>query len=139
VTSEAVSSKPIRVLIVDDHRQFAEALMTMLDADDRIEVIGHAQNGAEAIRLVSSLLPDVVLMDIMMPEMDGIEATRIIRQRVESPCVLILTGSDVPGDYERALNAGAAGYVTKDGSAADLLGAILGIASITSALKGSGT
>ncbi len=117
--------KSIRVLIADDHRLFAQALEAILATDDRIEVAGHAGDGAEAVKLARSLEPDVILMDIEMPGMDGFEATRQIRKRKGDACVLMLTGSNSRTDVDRAREAGAAGYVTKDRIAAELIDAII--------------
>jgi len=118
----------IRVLIADDHRLFAEALEVILAGDDRISVVGHASDGGEAVRLSESLDPDVVLMDISMPVMDGIEAAQAIRRRDEDACILMLTGSNSRSDVDRARQAGAAGYVTKDRIASELIDAIVEIA-----------
>src|SRR6266516_2651705 len=85
---------PIRVLIADDHRLFAEALEAILAAEERIKVVGRARDGKEAVELARSLEPDVVLMDIAMPVMDGVEATKRIRKRRATACVLMLTGSE---------------------------------------------
>jgi DNA-binding NarL/FixJ family response regulator len=117
--------KSIRVLIADDHRLFAQALEAILATDERIEIAGHAGDGAEAVRLAQSLDPDVILMDIAMPGMDGFEATRQIRRRKPDACVLMLTGSNARTDVDRARKAGAAGYVTKDRIAAELIDAII--------------
>jgi DNA-binding NarL/FixJ family response regulator len=114
----------IRVLIADDHRLFAEALAAILAADDRIEVVGHAGDGKEAVQLTEKLAPDVVLMDISMPVLDGIEATAKIRAERPDTRVLVLTGSNARTDVDRARQAGAAGYVTKDRIAAELIDAI---------------
>jgi DNA-binding NarL/FixJ family response regulator len=113
------------VLIADDHRLFAQALEAILGTDDRIEVVGHARDGAEAVELAVSLAPDVILMDIAMPGMDGFEATRRIRDRRPDACILMLTGSNSRADVDRARKAGAAGYVTKDRIAAELIDAIV--------------
>jgi two-component system nitrate/nitrite response regulator NarL len=115
----------IRVLIADDHRLFAEALEAILATDDRIGVAGYARNGAEAVELFDQLDPDVVLMDISMPVMDGVDATRAIRERRPEACVLMLTGSNSRHDVARSRSAGAAGYVTKDRIAAELIDAIV--------------
>jgi para-nitrobenzyl esterase len=116
---------PTRVLIADDHTLFAEALEAILGVDDRIDVVGRARNGEEAVALVESLDPDVVLMDISMPVMDGIEATQRIADTGARACVLVLTGSDAPRDIDAARRAGASGYVTEDRIAAELVEAIL--------------
>ncbi len=115
----------IRVLIADDHRLFAQALEAILATDDRLEVAGHAGDGAEAVQLTLELDPDVVLMDIAMPVMDGFQATKQIRKQRPKACVLMLTGSNSRIDVDRAREAGAAGYVTKDRIAAELIDAIL--------------
>ena len=117
--------QPIRVLIVDDHRLFAEALEAILAAESRIEVVGRARNGAEALEMVLDLNPDLVLMDISMPVMDGVEATRRIREARPEACVLMLTGSSAAADVDRSRDAGAAGYVTKDRIASQLVEAIV--------------
>jgi DNA-binding NarL/FixJ family response regulator len=118
----------IRVLIADDHRLFAQALEAILATDERIDVVGHARDGREAVSLASSLGPDVILMDIAMPVMDGFEATRQIRNSIPNSCILMLTGSNARSDVDRARAAGAAGYVTKDRIAAELVDAILEVA-----------
>ena len=121
--------QPIRVLIVDDHRLFAEALEAILSSESRIEVVGRARNGAEALEMALDLDPDVVLMDISMPVMDGVEATRRIREARPEACVLMLTGSNAAADVDRSRDAGAAGYVTKDRIASELGDAIVETAS----------
>jgi two-component system, NarL family, nitrate/nitrite response regulator NarL len=123
----AVSSK-IHVLIADDHPLFAETVQALLTTDPRIDVVGSARDGKEAVRLWRKLHPDVILMDISMPVMDGFEATRRIRKERDDACVLMLTGSNSRTDVDRARKAGAAGYVTKDRIAAELIEAIVGIA-----------
>ena len=120
--------RKIRVLIADDHRLFAEALEVILAADKRIEIVGKAANGEEAVGLAVALKPDVILMDIAMPGMDGFQATRVIKQAWPGACILMLTGSDSRSDVDRARTAGAAGYVTKDRIAAELVEAILEVA-----------
>jgi two-component system nitrate/nitrite response regulator NarL len=122
---ETVAS--IRVLIADDHRLFAEALEAILAGDDRIKVVGHAGDGREAVRLSQDLKPDVVLMDISMPVLDGIEAVRQIRATDDDSSILMLTGSNSRADVDRARKAGASGYVTKDRIAAELIDAIIEI------------
>jgi DNA-binding NarL/FixJ family response regulator len=121
--------RKISVLIADDHRLFAETLEALLATDERIEVVGHAHDGREAVDRAVKLEPDVVLMDIDMPVMDGFEATRRIREQQGTACILMLTGSNSREDVDRARQAGAAGYVTKDRIAAELVEAILEVAS----------
>jgi two-component system, NarL family, response regulator LiaR len=125
----AVTTMPdkIRVLIADDHRMFAEALEAILGTDDRLEVAGQAGDGAEAVRLALKARPDVILMDIAMPVMDGLQATKQIRKHWPTACVLMLTGSNSRTDVDRAREAGAAGYVTKERIAAELIDAIVEI------------
>jgi DNA-binding NarL/FixJ family response regulator len=115
----------VRVLIADDQRLFAEALEAILTTDGRIAVIGRAANGEEAVALACDDRPDVVLMDIAMPVLDGIAATEVIAAEAPETRVVVLTGSDAPEDITRARAAGAAGYVTKDQIAGDLVRAIL--------------
>ncbi|MGZ4390052.1 MAG: response regulator [Gaiellaceae bacterium] len=116
---------PATVLIADDHTLFAEALEAILSGDGRVKVVGRAANGEEAVRLDAKLRPDVILMDISMPVMDGIEATTKISAKRPDARILILTGSDAPADIDAARRAGASGYVTKDRIAAELVQAIL--------------
>jgi DNA-binding NarL/FixJ family response regulator len=120
--------KTIRVLIADDHRLFAQALEAILAEDERIEIAGHARDGREAVELARTLEPDVILMDIAMPGMDGFQATRLITEEKPGACILMLTGSNSRTDVDRARKAGAAGYVTKDRIAAELIDAILEVA-----------
>jgi DNA-binding NarL/FixJ family response regulator len=114
----------IRVLIADDHRLFVEALNAILASEPEIEVVGSARNGEEAVDQALALEPDVILMDIAMPGVDGVEATKLIREKQRSACILMLTGSNSRTDVARARNAGAAAYVTKDRIAAQLVDAI---------------
>ena len=118
-------SRPIKVMIADDHGLFAEALEAILSVDGRVDVVGRATDGAKAVELAERVEPDVVLMDISMPIVDGFEATRQIRKRVPAAKVLILTGSNSRDDVDRSREAGASGYVTKDRIAAELVEAIL--------------
>ena len=122
------ASGKIRVLLADDHRLFAEALEAILGADERIKVVGTARDGREAVELERKLAPDVVLMDISMPGMDGVDAARTIRKRRPDACILILTGSNSRADVDRSRAAGAAGYLTKDRIAAELIDAIVEVA-----------
>jgi len=114
----------VRVLIADDEPLFAEALELLLEADARIEVVGRAADGAQAVELSRQLGPDLVLMDLSMPGVDGFSATEQIAQRSDVR-VLVLTGSDDPADVAKARRAGAVGYITKDQIAERLVAAIL--------------
>jgi DNA-binding NarL/FixJ family response regulator len=120
---------PIRVLIADDHHLFAQALEALLADEERIEVVGYARDGRQAVELARTIEPDVILMDISMPGMDGIEATRLIGEEPTRVRVLVLTGSNSRIDVDRARDAGAAGYVTKDRIASELVDAIVDVAS----------
>src|SRR5881394_1034857 len=123
--SRAKKTKPLRVLIADDHRLFAEALEAILAADERIEVVGQASDGSQAVELARRLDPDLVLMDVSMPVLDGFEATREIRAADEGVRVLMLTGSNSRADVDRSRDAGASGYITKDRIASELVAAIV--------------
>jgi DNA-binding NarL/FixJ family response regulator len=118
-------AEPIRILIADDHSLFAEALRAILAADARFEIVALARDGRQAVELAESLQPNVVLMDISMPVLDGFAATKELRKRVPDASVLMLTGSNARGDVDKARTAGAAGYVTKDRIAGALIEAIL--------------
>ena len=107
-------SSPVTVLIADDSGLFAAALEAVLSGEDGIEVVGNASDGAEALELSRTLRPDVVLMDISMPAVDGFEATERITAELEGVSVLMLTGSADEADVRRAGEAGASAYVTKD-------------------------
>ena len=123
MTGEPIT--PVRVLIADDHRLFAEALEAVLSSEARIEVVGRAADGGEAVELARRLEPDLVVLDISMPVMDGFEAAAALEDLQPPPAVLMLTGSNSPEDIDRARRAGAKGYITKDTIAASLVDAIL--------------
>jgi DNA-binding NarL/FixJ family response regulator len=115
-----------RVLIADDHRLMREGTAALLAADPRLEVAGLASDGREAVELAVRLVPDVVLLDLGMPGVDGVEACAAIRARVPSARVLILTVSEDELDLRAALRVGAAGYLLKDMPPAELVEAVLG-------------
>jgi NarL family two-component system response regulator LiaR len=117
-------STPIRVLLADDHAVVRSGLGAFLLAADDLELIGEAANGAEAVRRCAELRPDVVLMDLQMPEVDGVEATRAIRQRWPETQVLILTSFREEERVQAALVAGAIGYLLKNVTADELAEAI---------------
>ena len=114
----------VRVLIVDDQRLMRDGLRVLLEVQEGIAIVGEGGNGMEALAQAAATRPDVVLMDVRMPQMDGVEATRALRQRGDRPRILILTTFDDDHYVFEALKAGAAGYVLKDLPAADLAAAI---------------
>jgi DNA-binding NarL/FixJ family response regulator len=116
--------KPIRVLIVDDHAIVREGLQTLLAEESTVAVVGQASNGREAVAQARALQPDVVLMDLVMPELDGIEATRAIVQELPGCRVLALTSFAEDQRVQDAVQAGATGYLLKDILKPDLLQAI---------------
>jgi two-component system response regulator NreC len=114
----------IRVLVVDDHTLVRQGIVGLLGSQPDIEVVGQANSGAEAVTLVGELQPDVVLMDITMPGIGGLEATRAVRERSPKAQVVILTIHDREDYLVQALRAGAAGYVLKGADVGDLLSAV---------------
>jgi two-component system, NarL family, response regulator LiaR len=116
---------PLTVLIADDHELFAESIHAFLSTDERVRVVGRARDGREAARLAAEASPDVVLMDISMPVMNGFAAAREIRRAAPDVSILFLTGSNSPADVAAAREAGGSGFVTKDRIADELLDAIL--------------
>jgi len=116
--------KPIRVLIVDDHAVVRGGLSKFLQVHKDLELVGEAENGAEAVRFTRQLQPDVVLMDLKMPEMDGVAATREIRSKHPKVHVIVLTSFAEDDMVQGALQAGATGYLLKNVSGAELANAI---------------
>jgi DNA-binding NarL/FixJ family response regulator len=119
-----VSKSPLKLLIADDNELFVSALEGLLDNDASVRVVARAANGKAAAELAAALRPDVVLMDLSMPHMDGFEATKTILADTPGTAIVVLTGSDDPADHKRAHTAGAAGYVTKDRILVELLDTI---------------
>lgn len=117
-----------RLLIVDDQRLMREGLRTLLELEDDLEIAGEAEDGAAAVELYAALQPDVVLMDIRMPNLDGVEATHRLRQRWPQARVIILTTFDDDAYVFDGLRAGAMGYLLKDVSGAELAEAIRKVA-----------
>ena len=116
--------RPIRVLIVDDHPIVRDGLQGILAAHPDFEVVGQAANGAEAVRQTQALRPDVVLMDLRMPEMGGVEAIKLLRTRRPDTHILVLTTYDTDTEVLSALEAGATGYLLKDAPREDLIRAV---------------
>jgi len=117
-------NKPIRVLLVDDHRVVREALAMMLEGEPDLTVIGQAANGRVAVDLVAELAPDVVLMDVNMPILNGIQATRRIRAAFPAVQVIALSVDAEPDRVAAMRTAGVVAYVTKSASASELVAAI---------------
>ncbi|MBE1876249.1 response regulator [Myceligenerans pegani] len=120
----------IRVLVADDHPVVRSGLVGMLSVEPDLEVVGEASDGAEAVALAGELAPDVVLMDLRMPVLDGVGATARIRAVDSPPRVVVLTTYDTDADILRAVEAGATGYLLKDTPRADL------VAGVRSAARG---
>ena len=116
--------EPIRVLISDDHDLFRKGLRMVLEAEDDIEVVAEAADGQQAVARVEELAPDVVLMDVRMPRMGGIDATRTIRQLFPSTRIIVLTVSDEQDDLYGAVKAGANGYLLKEVSIEEVADAV---------------
>jgi DNA-binding NarL/FixJ family response regulator len=116
----------VRVLIADDNDLYAEALALTLDLEPGIELVGRARNGAEAVELAVTLETDVVLMDLDMPVLDGLGATRAVLEALPSSRVVMVTASADDEDERRAHEAGVAAYVRKGGFAGELFDAIFG-------------
>jgi DNA-binding NarL/FixJ family response regulator len=118
----SLPSLPISVIIADDHKLFREGLKTLLQNEPEIHVVGEARNGEEAVALAHNLEPDILLMDIEMPLLDGIEATRLIAQKQPLTKVLMLSNFDADERVYEAMLAGARGYIIKRIGTASLIG-----------------
>ncbi len=125
----SVLVRTARILVVDDQTLFRTGLTSLLAEDPRVEVVGQAVDGADAVKQAVKLKPDVVLMDLKMPNLDGIEATRQIVEQVPSTGVLVLTTFEADSQVIQALKAGASGYVLKDSSAAAIVSSVLAVIS----------
>jgi DNA-binding NarL/FixJ family response regulator len=119
---------PLRVLIVDDHPLFRDGMRGMLESIPGVTVAGEAENGRKAVQLATELRPDIVLMDIGMPEMNGIEATRALLSACPTARVLVLTMYEEPDSVFSALRAGARGYLLKDARSDEIVRAIKAVA-----------
>lgn len=133
----SIATKTARVMIADDQTLFRTGLARLLDEDSRVEVVGLAIDGAEAVKLAAKLKPDVVLMDLKMPNMDGIEATRQIAAQTPGTKVLILTTFEADNHVIQALKAGARGYVLKDALSDAIVSSILAVVSGESVMAGA--
>lgn len=129
--------KKIKVVIADDHAVVREGTRKILDQEDDLEVLGEASDGNEAVRLAETLKPDVILMDISMPKMDGIEATKYIKEKNPGIAILILTAYDDDQFIFSLLEAGAAGYLLKSIHHSELVNAIRAVYSGESVLHPS--
>src|ERR671933_2067421 len=125
-TRSPADAQPIRVLIVDDHGVVREGLRAYLELEPDIQVVGEARDGKEGVRRAQELRPDVVLMDLMMPHMDGVAATAAIKQQQPDAHVIVLTSFLDDDRVVPAIKAGATSYLLKDVAAADLIRAIRG-------------
>ncbi|MGW5866183.1 response regulator [Streptomyces sp. NPDC055239] len=129
----------LKVLVVDDQGIVRAGFAAVIDAEDDMTVVGEAADGVDAVRLAAELAPDVVVMDVRMPELDGIAATRIITGRADAPRVLVLTTFDLDAYVFDALRAGASGFLLKDVHASELLHGIRVVAAGESVLAPSAT
>ncbi|MEU5700293.1 response regulator [Streptomyces aurantiacus] len=129
----------LKVLVVDDQGIVRAGFAAVIDAEEDMTVVGEAADGAAAVRLAADLAPDVVVMDVRMPVLDGIAATRIITGRQDAPRVLVLTTFDLDAYIFDALRAGASGFLLKDVHAAELLQGIRVVATGESVLAPSAT
>ena len=118
------SGEPIRVLVCDDHDLFRKGLRMVLEAEEDIVVVAEAADGEQAVTRVEELAPDVVLMDVRMPRMGGIDATRVIRQLFPTTRIIVLTVSDEEDDLYGAVKAGANGYLLKEVSIEEVADAV---------------
>lgn len=126
---EPLERDPVRIVIADDDLTYAAMLRARLTADGDLDVVGIAKDGDEAVALATALEPDLVLMDVNMPVLDGIESTRLIRALPHPPTVVLVTGEDATADA-RAYEAGAAAYLRKSTEIVPLIDAVVALSQI---------
>ena len=131
---EERSTKPSQILVADDHPLYRAALRQMLSMHPDLEVVGEAADGLEAVKLCRRLHPAVALLDVRMPKIGGIEATRLIKREIPSLIVLVLTALDEPEHMLEAIKAGASGYLLKDAGSREISEAICQVMEGESAL-----
>jgi DNA-binding NarL/FixJ family response regulator len=135
-TSSTQRSAPVRIVLADDHELARAGLRSMLETDRNLRVVGEATTGQEAVELCEQLKPDLALLDVRMPDLDGLAATRVIRQSCPDTRILIVTTHENPDYLLEALRAGATGYLLKDISRHELLATIRRVLRGESVLSG---
>jgi DNA-binding NarL/FixJ family response regulator len=130
-TSEVPPAGRTRILIADDDRFFAEMLRTALATHDEFEVVGVFGNGADAVTGAASLKPSLVLMDVAMPVLDGIDATRKLRELDDPPTVVLITGEDSEANGKRAYKAGAAAYLRKSQELVSVIDVVVAVSRLS--------
>jgi len=123
----SLNTQTVRVLIADDQTLFRVGLARLLEEDPRVEIVGQAGDGAEAVKLAGTVMPDVILMDLKMPNVDGIEATRQILAKHPAVKVLLLTTFEADNHVIQALKAGASGYILKDSRPDSIVSSLLAV------------
>jgi DNA-binding NarL/FixJ family response regulator len=119
---------PLKTLVADDHRLFRQGLISLMNIrPDLVTVVGEAENGAEAVALCERLKPDLVLMDVLMPQMDGLQASKLILEMYPETAIIMLTSSEADEHLEQAIRMGVAGYLLKNLDADELFGMVVGV------------
>ena len=124
MSAQGKKSSPARLIVADDHALIRKGIEGMLGSEPDLEIVGEAADGREALELCRRLRPDLVLMDVCMPHMNGLEATRSIKEEIPATSVLMLTTYENPDYLLEAVGAGAAGYIIKDATCSELTGAV---------------